>query len=81
MKARVRKNLMTVKGFKAFRKSINASVKRKDLLNPMILSVVSGILISLRYFFYIQREFKTGYTFAMIAYALITLGRVNKFRR
>jgi len=81
MKARVRKNLMTVKGFKAFRKSINASVKRRDLLNPVILSVISGILISLRYFFYIQREFKTGYTFAMIAYALITLGRVNKLRR
>jgi len=79
-KAKARKDLKTLKGFGEFKHSINASLKRKDLLNPALISVVAGVLISLRYLFYRMRDFESGYTVAMIAYALITLGRVKKLK-
>ncbi len=77
-KALARDDLMTVKGFNEFRNSINLSVKRIDLLKPVNLSIISGLLISIRYLLYTQHQFNYGYTVAMIAYALITIGRVSK---
>jgi hypothetical protein len=77
-KAKARKDLMSVDGFIEFKQSLNSSIKRKDLLNPAMLGIVSGVLISLRYLFYRMHEFQKGYTVAMIAYALITLNRALK---
>ncbi len=77
-KAVARKDIKTVKGFKEFRKSLSLLKERKDILNPAFISIVSGALISARYFFYTQRMFKEGYIAAMIAYALLTVGRIRK---
>ena len=80
-KAKARKDLKTINGFKEFKKSINASIQRKDLFNPALITVVAGVLISLRYLFYRMKDFESGYTVAMIAYALITLGRIGKLKK
>jgi len=80
-KAKARSDLKTLKGFEEFKQSINASLERKDLFKPALISVIAGVLISLRYLFYRLKDFESGYTVAMIAYSLITLSRIGKLNK
>lgn len=53
-------------------------VKRADLMPIWSAGVIITLLLSMRYYFYMQREYQLGYTVALIAYSLRAL---NSLRR
>ena len=52
--------------------------KKKELMPVWSMTVIISLLLSMRYFYYMQREFKTGYTLALIAYCLRALSSLRK---
>jgi len=53
-------------------------IKKKELLPVWSLAAIISFMLSMRYFFYMKREYYTGYVLALIAYALRALSSLRR---
>ncbi|MBD3312615.1 hypothetical protein GF352_04145 [archaeon] len=53
-------------------------VKKTELMPVWSAGVIITLLLSMRYYFYMQREYQAGYTLALIAYALRALNGLRR---
>lgn len=70
------KELKSVEAKKSFINSLN--LKKKELMPVWVMGVAVTLMLSLRYYFYMIREFETGYTVAFAAYILRAITAVRK---
>lgn|GEM_PF-2698126 len=74
-----RKGSKELKSTQARKSFINSlSIKKKELMPLWLMGVAVTLMLSLRYYFYMIKQFNTGYTIAFTAYILRALVSVRK---